>query len=56
MNKVSAALKDVAHVEKPTSLEGRNMTMVLTPVAAKPTKEAKETREVKETVRSGKES
>jgi translation initiation factor IF-3 len=39
LERVYEKVKDIAAVEKPASLEGRNMTMILTPGAAKPAKE-----------------
>jgi translation initiation factor IF-3 len=39
LDRVYEKVKDIAAVEKPASLEGRNMTMILTPGAAKPAKE-----------------
>ncbi len=39
LDQVAAELKNMSIVEKPTSMEGRNMTLILAPVAAKQSKE-----------------
>jgi translation initiation factor IF-3 len=39
LERVYERVKDISQVEKPASMEGRNMTMILTPGAAKPARE-----------------
>ncbi len=42
LDRVYERVKDLSTVEKPASMEGRHMTMILTPGTPKPAKEAKE--------------
>lgn len=39
LDKVAVELKSTAIIEKPTSMEGRNMTLILAPAAQKPARE-----------------
>lgn len=39
LDKMAAELKSLAAVEKPASMEGRNMTLILSPAAPRPPKE-----------------
>jgi translation initiation factor IF-3 len=41
LEKVARSLKDTATVEKPPSLEGRNMTLILAPLHGKASKDSK---------------
>ncbi|MDO8672664.1 MAG: translation initiation factor IF-3 [Dehalococcoidia bacterium] len=48
LDKVAVELKSTAIIEKPTSMEGRNMTLILAPAAQKPAREQpkEDTREI----------
>jgi translation initiation factor IF-3 len=48
LDRAAANLKDVATVEKPTSFEGRNMSLILAPVPAKAVKEPQKSGSEKE--------
>ena len=41
LDRVFEKVKDISQIEKPASLEGRNMTMILTPGASKAVREAR---------------
>lgn len=45
LQKVMGAVQDVSAMEKPPSMEGRAITVILAPVSAKPAKPAKTTKE-----------
>lgn len=41
LERIYERVKDISQIEKPASMEGRNMTMILAPGAAKPAREAR---------------